>query len=66
MAADSVAIALGYTKAVVAYEAGTELNLLIKPDTDYDTTFKAWCLDEHEFLSVNGYMFTIESPLDND
>ena len=34
-----------------------ELNLMVKPNTDIDGTFKAWCLDEEEFINVDGGLF---------
>ena len=48
----------GYTKAVfLADDAKWEtLALLVEPDTDLDSRFKAYCRDGNEFLWVNGWM----------
>jgi len=54
---DNIAILDGYTQAVEAeYDDGT-LYLLVKPDTDFDSTFKAWDTDEQEYIYVNGWLF---------
>lgn len=60
MMTNQKAIEYGYT--VLAYASSDEhdLTLLIRPDTDTEDRFKAWCMDEHEFLNINGWMFDIE------
>jgi hypothetical protein len=57
---DNAAVLDGYTREVIAYGAGYELYLLVKPDTDLDSTFKAWDTDNQVFIRVNGWLFTIE------
>lgn len=57
---DNVAILMGYTVNVSASAGEYDLNLLIRPNTDTGDCFKAWCCDEQEFISVNGWMFDIE------
>lgn len=57
---DNVAILAGFTKEVVAESDAHTLFLLVRPDTDYDSTFKAWDTDNQEFIRVNGWLFTIE------
>lgn len=60
---DNVAVLARYTKEIVAHaETGPErdLHLLIEPNTDLDSCFKAWDTDEQEFLWINGWMFTYD------
>lgn len=54
------AIDKGYTREVWAESDECTLNLLIKPDTDLDGSFRAFCLDEFEWLRVSGDVFSIE------
>jgi hypothetical protein len=56
---DNAAILEGYTREVVAIGGGSELYLLVKPDTDFESTFEAWDSDDQEFIRVNGWLFTI-------
>jgi hypothetical protein len=57
---DNIAILEGFTREVSAYsDRGDELYLLIKPDTDLDSRFKAWDTEEQEFLRINGWLFII-------
>ena len=59
---DNVAVLAGFTTEVHANAGGEiDLYLLVKPDTDFDTTFKAWDTDEQEWLFVNGWLFVIET-----
>lgn len=57
---DAIATRQGYTREVHLSSDEYDLFLLIKPDTDLDSTFKAWDTDEQEFLKVNGWLFTLE------
>lgn len=34
--------------------------MLIQPGTDLDSRFKAWDVDEGEFIMVNGWLWTFE------
>lgn len=36
------------------------LNILVKPDTDLDGPFKAWCRDEEAYIRVHGWLFSFE------
>lgn len=49
----------GFTKHVIADCPEYTLNLLISPDTYYDNRFRAWDLDEQEWIAVNGWLFDI-------
>jgi hypothetical protein len=56
---DNVAVLEGFTKEVeITSCRGEELFLLVKPDTDMDSRFKAWCMDNQEYITVNGWLFS--------
>ena len=57
---DNVAVLDGYTREVNADCIEHNLDLLIKPDTDLDGTFRAWDMHGQEFIRVNGWLFTFE------
>lgn len=57
---DNVAVLDGYTEEVYMTGGGYDLNLLVKPDTDLDGSFKAWDMAEQEYIKVNGWLFSIE------
>jgi hypothetical protein len=58
---DGSAVRDGYTQEVHAFAGeGLELYLLVKPDTDFDGHFRAWDMDAQEFITVTGWMFTVE------
>lgn len=50
--------AKGYTRHVWAEGGEFTLDLLVKPDADLDGTFRAYDLDEEEWIKVNGWLFT--------
>jgi hypothetical protein len=57
---DNIATLAGFTREIAAYsDQGHELYLLIKPETDLDSRFKAWDMEEQEFIRVNGWLFII-------
>lgn len=58
----NAAVLAGYTEEILAYAYGSDLDLhlLIKPGTDLDGAFKAFCADEQEMIRVNGWLFTFE------
>ena len=56
---DNVAVLEGYTREVVATTADHDLFLLVKPDADLDGIFRAWDMDNQEWLLVNGWMYEI-------
>ena len=57
---DNRAVTQGFTEEVTLTNWAHELYLLIKPDTDLDSRFKAWDTDCQEFIYVNGWLFTQE------
>lgn len=63
---DNVAVMAGYTEAVMAIGPDHELYLLVKPGTDFESTFKAWDTDNQEWLMVNGWMYQFEKPDQTD
>ena len=52
---DNVATLAGYTKEVHISNGSCDLFLLVKPNTEYEGTFRAWDMDNQEFISVNGW-----------
>ena len=59
---DNVAVLDGYKVEVVATCSEHDLYLLVKPDTDFESTFKAWDTDNQEFIRVNGWLYSIDFP----
>jgi hypothetical protein len=57
---DNVATSRGFTRYVLADCDEASLHLLIKPDTDLDSTFRAWDTDAQAWIKVNGWLFTVE------
>ena len=57
---DNGAVLEGFTKEVEANCAQCTLYLLVKPETDLDSRFKAWDTDAQEWIFVNGWLFSIE------
>ena len=57
---DNTAILAGYTKEVIASNHAYDLHLFVKPDCDFDDTFKAYDADNCEFIRVNGWLFLYE------
>ena len=57
---DNVAVLEGYTREVVASNAQYDLFLLVKPDADFEGTFRAWDTDNQEFIRINGWLFAVE------
>lgn len=55
------AMTRGYTREVYAVvEFGSMLHLLVKPTADLDARFNGFCLDECEYLRVDGWACSIE------
>lgn len=50
----------GFTVEYVASCTQHDLRILVPPDVDLDSEFLAWCLDEREFLTVNGWLWDFE------
>lgn len=50
----------GFTVEVFATSSEVDLELMVRPGTDFDGTFKAWDIANQEMLRVNGWLFIIE------
>jgi hypothetical protein len=61
---DNIAVLQGFTQEVVADSDSYTLYLLVRPDTDFDSTFEAWDTDSQEYLRINGWLFTITPAAD--
>lgn len=54
------AFAAGYTKEVSADCAAHTLTLLVNPTHDYDSRLRAFDVDENDYVTVNGWLWTFE------
>jgi hypothetical protein len=52
---DNIATLRGFTRYVLADSDEASLHLLIRPDTDLDSTFRAYDTDEQCWIKVNGW-----------
>jgi hypothetical protein len=61
---DNIAVLDGYTEEYFAASHEHEMPILVKPGTDFDSTFKAWDMDNQEYVTINGWLwiFTKEQP----
>lgn len=50
----------GFTRELLATADACDLHISVKPDTDLDDCFKAYCHDTCEMIRVNGWLFTFE------
>jgi hypothetical protein len=57
---DNIATLRGFTRYVLAGSDQASLHLLIRPDTDLDSTFRAWDTDGQTWIKVNGWLFSFE------
>jgi hypothetical protein len=57
---DNVAVLEGYTREVHGSSSEHELFLLVRPSTCLDDRFRAWDMDNQEWLMVNGWLFSFE------
>ena len=58
---DGSAVRDGYTQEVHAFAGeGLEMYLLVQPGTDFDGHFRAWDMAAQDFITVTGWMFTVE------
>lgn len=58
---DNIAVLDGFTvevESIPKKRSGNRLFLLVKPDTDFTGTFKAWSTDDQEYISVYGPDYT--------
>ena len=45
-----------YTQHIIVHGDGITLDLMVKPDTDFDDAFKAWDRDAEEYIMVAGWL----------
>jgi hypothetical protein len=45
-----------YSQHIIVHGDGIELDLMVRPGTDFDSAFKAWDRDGEEFILVAGWM----------
>jgi hypothetical protein len=57
---DNIAILDGYTAEWIGEADDITLYILIKPGTDFDSTFTAWDTDNQEYIRINGWLFCFE------
>ena len=59
---DNYAVTQGFTKEIIVDCAHGTVNFaaLVKPETDLDSTFRAFNTDEQEWVTVNGWNCDIE------
>jgi hypothetical protein len=58
---DNIATLRGFTRYVLADSDQVSLHLLIRPETDLDSTFRAWDTDKQTWIKVNGWLFSFEN-----
>lgn len=61
---DNAAVLEGYTEGYIAECADADMFILVKPGTDFDSTFKAWDSDNQEFIRINGWLWIFERTED--
>jgi len=57
---DNIAVLEGFTREVQASGGPYDLFLLVRPNVDFDSRFRAWDTDEQEWIMVNGWLFSFE------
>jgi hypothetical protein len=53
---ENITTLAGYNQEVQIEYRDVLLNLLVKPESDFNNRFKAWCMDGQEFIWVNGWI----------
>lgn len=48
---------IGYTEKLILENSEISLNLLVKPDTDIEGQFLAFCVDTGYIIRVRGWLF---------
>ena len=57
---DNIAVLEGYTREMIAEYMDLQLFLLIKPDTDLTSRFRAWDTERQGFIKLNGWKFEFQ------
>ena len=45
-----------YTQHIIVHGDGITLDLMVRPETDFDDAFKAWDRDAEEYIMVAGWL----------
>lgn len=56
----AAALADGYTREVFATSDDYDHFLLVKPDVEFDSRFLAYDTDQHEWIKINGWLYSFE------
>ena len=62
MQTDNECTRAGWTEAFIS-DGMYDLHISHAPDADLDGTFRAFCHDEQEMLTVHGWMLTAYEPI---
>lgn len=57
---EKAAILSGYVKVITAESPEHFLTLLVRHSADLEGSFRAFCTDENEYLTVNGWTMDIQ------
>jgi hypothetical protein len=57
---DNGAVLEGYTREVMGRYVDLKLFMLVKPDTDFNSRFRAWDMDAQRYVMINGWMLNIQ------
>lgn len=61
---DNIATLEGFTVGYIAECGLMNVHILVKPETDLDSRFKAWDCDNQQWLNIFGYVWTFEPTND--
>lgn len=61
---DNGAAIAGFTNQYMAECDGHDLHISVKPETDMDGRFKAFCHDTQEYINLQGWLFSFEPIAD--
>jgi hypothetical protein len=53
---DNIAVLAGYTEEVFIEYKGMTINVLAMPNQDLSQRFKAWDMNQQEFIFINGWL----------
>lgn len=61
---DNIATMEGFTVGYLAECDVAIIHILVKPNTDLDSRFKAWNCDDQEWIIINGWLWAFEPTND--
>lgn len=53
---DNEAVLNGWTRELMCSAGENEIHILVDPEVDLDTRFRAWDCDSQEIVVINGWM----------